>query len=59
MAEQKVSLERPVPVYLTYLTMVPSGGGEVVAFEDSYGRDAGRLAQSGHASRSRAQVATR
>jgi murein L,D-transpeptidase YcbB/YkuD len=43
--EQKVSLPQPVPVYLTYLTAVPSGGGQVAFFDDSYQRDATRLAQ--------------
>jgi murein L,D-transpeptidase YcbB/YkuD len=43
--EQKVSLLQPVPVYLTYLTAVPSGGGQVAFFDDSYRRDATRLAQ--------------
>jgi murein L,D-transpeptidase YcbB/YkuD len=43
--EQHVDLPKPVPVYLTYLTAMPSGGGEVVYFDDSYGRDAVRLAQ--------------
>ncbi len=43
--EQKVSLPQPVPVYLTYLTAVPSGGGQVALFEDSYRYDAVRLAQ--------------
>lgn len=43
-AEQKVDLERPVPVYLTYLTAVPSGSS-LTFFDDIYGRDASRLAQ--------------
>ncbi|MEA1073108.1 L,D-transpeptidase family protein [Sphingomonas sp. LY160] len=41
--EQKVDLERPVPVYLAYLTAVPSGS-EVVYYEDIYGKDSARLA---------------
>lgn len=37
--EQQVPLDRPVPVYLTYLTAAPSAGG--IAFrDDAYGRDA-------------------
>ncbi|MEO5973017.1 MAG: L,D-transpeptidase family protein [Sphingomicrobium sp.] len=43
-AEQAVSLPVPVPVYLTYLTAVPSGSS-VAFFDDIYGRDAARLAQ--------------
>ena len=42
--EQKVVLEQPVPVYLTYLTAVPSGS-EVAFYQAIYGRDAQRLAQ--------------
>lgn len=42
--EQRVDLPAPVPVYLTYLTAVPSGT-EVAFYEDIYGRDAQRLAQ--------------
>ncbi len=44
--EQKVALPTPVPVYITYLTAVPSGSS-IVYFEDVYGfdrRDAARLA---------------
>jgi murein L,D-transpeptidase YcbB/YkuD len=44
--EQKVSLAAPVPVYLTYLTAVPSGSS-LAWFDDIYGRDSARLAQSG------------
>ena len=36
--EQKVSLPRPVPLYITYLTAVPSGTS-IVYFDDFYGRD--------------------
>jgi len=44
--EQKVPLPTPVPIYLTYLTAVPSAS-QIVYFEDVYGldrRDAARLA---------------
>jgi murein L,D-transpeptidase YcbB/YkuD len=44
--EQKVALPSPVPIYITYLTAVPSGSS-IVYFEDVYGldrRDAQRLA---------------
>jgi len=36
--EQKVNLPSPVPVYLTYLTAVPSGTS-IVYFNDFYGKD--------------------
>ena len=41
--EQHVDLDKPVPVYLAYLTAVPSGGGEVTFHDDIYGRDAAQL----------------
>jgi murein L,D-transpeptidase YcbB/YkuD len=40
--EQKVALASPVPLYITYLTAVPSGSS-VTYFDDMYGFDA-RLA---------------
>ena len=42
--EEKVPLAEPVPVYITYLTAVPSGS-RIAFFDDVYGRDARRLAQ--------------
>jgi murein L,D-transpeptidase YcbB/YkuD len=33
--EQKVQMTRPVPVYLTYLTVVPSGSG-LAYYDDIY-----------------------
>jgi murein L,D-transpeptidase YcbB/YkuD len=42
-AEQPVPLEQPVPVYLAYLTAVPSGS-EVVYYDDIYGKDRSQLA---------------
>ncbi|MEO7635675.1 MAG: L,D-transpeptidase family protein, partial [Sphingomicrobium sp.] len=36
--EQKVALPTPVPIYLTYLTAVPSGSS-IVYFDDFYGKD--------------------
>jgi murein L,D-transpeptidase YcbB/YkuD len=36
--EQKVDLPAPVPVYITYLTAVPSGTS-IVYFDDFYGKD--------------------
>ncbi len=41
--EQHVDLDPPVPVYLAYLTAVPSGN-QTVYYEDIYGRDRARLA---------------
>jgi murein L,D-transpeptidase YcbB/YkuD len=38
--EQKVNLPTPVPIYITYLTAVPSGT-QIVYFNDFYGRDRG------------------
>lgn len=37
-AEQKVNLPTPVPLYITYLTAVPSGTS-IVYFDDFYGKD--------------------
>ena len=42
--EQRVDLDKPVPVYLAYLTAVPDGGGQVTFYDDIYGRDRERLA---------------
>ena len=40
-----VPLQTPVPVYITYLTAMPSDDGSSIAFtDDVYGRDAGQLA---------------
>jgi murein L,D-transpeptidase YcbB/YkuD len=36
--EQKVNLPNLVPIYITYLTAVPSGTS-IVYFDDFYGRD--------------------
>ena len=41
--EEKVPLAKPVPVYLTYMTAVPSGS-DITFLDDVYGRDAARLA---------------
>jgi L,D-transpeptidase YcbB len=46
--EQKVNLPAPVPIYLTYLTAVPSGTS-IVYFDDFYGKD--RAAMQRFASR--------
>jgi L,D-transpeptidase YcbB len=37
--EQHVPLPKPVPVYLTYLTVQPDGQGGVRFLDDAYGRD--------------------
>ena len=42
--EQKVNLPAPVPIYLTYLTAVPSGTS-IVYFDDFYGKDRARVRQ--------------
>ncbi len=42
--EQKVNLPALVPIYLTYLTAVPSGTS-IVYFDDFYGKDRARLSR--------------
>ena len=42
--EQKVNLPQLVPIYLTYLTAVPSGTS-IVYFDDFYGKDRARLSR--------------
>lgn len=51
----EVPLERPVPIYVTYLTAVPNGSS-ITFLDDVYGWDAQRLAQMG---RSGARTAAR
>jgi murein L,D-transpeptidase YcbB/YkuD len=46
--EQRVDLQAPVPVYITYLTAVPESGS-IAFLQDVYGRDSARLAGSGQA----------
>jgi murein L,D-transpeptidase YcbB/YkuD len=41
--EERVPLDNPVPVYITYLTAMPSGSS-IAYFDDVYGRDSSRLA---------------
>ncbi len=48
--EQHVDLDRPVPVYLAYMTAVPSGN-QAVYYDDIYGRDRVRLASARVAAR--------
>jgi len=42
--EQKVDLPEPVPLYITYLTAVPSGSS-IVYFDDFYGKDRAQARQ--------------
>jgi murein L,D-transpeptidase YcbB/YkuD len=42
--EQKVDLPAPVPIYITYLTAVPSGTS-IVYFDDFYGKDRSQARQ--------------
>lgn len=44
--EQRIDLPRPVPVFITYLTVMPSGT-ELATFPDVYGRDREGLAMLG------------
>ena len=44
--EQRVDLPQPVPVYITYLTLVPEGA-ELASYPDVYGRDRDQLAGLG------------
>ncbi|MCL6729100.1 L,D-transpeptidase family protein [Sphingomonas hankyongi] len=44
--EQRVPLNDPVPVYITYLTAMPDGG-TIAYYDDVYGRDAARIASLG------------
>jgi murein L,D-transpeptidase YcbB/YkuD len=39
-AEQQADLPEPVPVYITYLTVLPTADGRVVFLADGYNRDA-------------------
>jgi murein L,D-transpeptidase YcbB/YkuD len=45
-AEEKVRLDKPVPVYLTYITAVPNGS-DITFLDDVYGRDAARMTKAG------------
>ena len=44
--EEKVPLDRPVPVYLTYMTAMPEDGA-IATYPDVYGRDQAALASLG------------
>ena len=52
--EQQVNLPEPVPVYLTYLTMLPAKGGGLVFGPDPYKRDPAALAAMNASSQPRA-----
>jgi L,D-transpeptidase YcbB len=41
--EERVTLQRPVPVYITYLTAMPTGSS-IAFFEDVYSRDSAKIA---------------
>jgi murein L,D-transpeptidase YcbB/YkuD len=43
--EEAVPLATPVPVFITYLTAMPDGGS-IAYFDDTYGRDATKVAAS-------------
>jgi murein L,D-transpeptidase YcbB/YkuD len=61
--EQQVDLPQPVPVYITYLTVLPTGDGGVVFRSDAYRRDPGGPRDApniaGASARRRASLATR
>ena len=44
--EQRVDLPKPVPVYITYFTVMPNGT-DLATFPDIYSRDRDQLAQAG------------
>ena len=44
--DEKVELDRPVPVYIAYLTAMPEEG-RIAYYEDIYGRDQAALAEQG------------
>lgn len=48
--EEKVALDKPVPVYITYLTAVPDGS-QIAFLDDVYGRDKARLVERGEGGR--------
>jgi murein L,D-transpeptidase YcbB/YkuD len=46
--EEPVMLDQPVPVYITYMTAVPDGQS-IAYYDDAYGRDKAKMADSGNA----------
>jgi murein L,D-transpeptidase YcbB/YkuD len=58
--EEMVPLKTPVPVYITYLTAMPSEDGSTIAYSDDvYGRDAKRLAEIGEGAPAKVSSASR
>jgi L,D-transpeptidase YcbB len=58
--EEMVPLKNPVPVYITYLTAMPSADGSSIAYSDDvYGRDAKRLAEIGEGATTKVSSASR
>lgn len=57
--EQQVPLDRPVPVFITYLTAVPGSDGGYAVYDDIYKRDAQRMAELFGGAPSGAAVAAR
>jgi len=58
--EEMVPLKNPVPVYITYLTAMPSEDGSSIAYSDDvYGRDAKRLAEMGEGAPTKVSSASR
>ena len=46
--DERVELQKPVPVYIAYLTAMPEGG-RIAFYDDIYGRDRSALAEQGEA----------
>jgi murein L,D-transpeptidase YcbB/YkuD len=57
--EEMVPLKSPVPVYITYLTAMPSADGSIAYSDDVYGRDAKRLAELGEGPSTQVSSASR
>ena len=56
--EEPVPLDQPVPVFITYMTAVPDGQA-IAYYDDAYGRDKAKLADSDSANPSSSATATR
>lgn len=57
--EQQVDLPTPIPVYITYLTVLPTGNGGLVFRRDAYRRDPGAPREVAASAPRRAAPATR
>jgi murein L,D-transpeptidase YcbB/YkuD len=44
--DERVDLDKPIPVYIAYLTAMPEGGG-IAFYDDIYGRDQAAMAEQG------------